>query len=288
MNRFLEYARRGNNAWWRYVATPVLALLLALLLTIIADPWIERSGLLPHDVSALAKSPSNPVWYYGMHGFEAAFLLACLIVSLLVVHNKNVRDIVGNWDWGRVATGAGAGLLLCLVTEAVEFALRPGGFQLVVGPQTATLALVAIPFVAIGGFFVEFLASGYWAQGLLLATKRPLVAALIVGVFGMEGAHNWPQAVGGLGWGIASALIAIRTGGIAMSWGLSVANNLFCDVVVVNSWDDGARGSPGIFTQTTPDLFWLDTAITCVLLAAICLWVVRRYPESQPIAEVFA
>jgi hypothetical protein len=69
-------------------------------------------------------------------------------------------------------------------------------------------------------------------------------------------------------------LITIRTSGVAFSYGLHLANNLFGAVVVVSAGDVFA-GSPGLLRQNTPGLIWLDVLATVLALAAL-VWIAAR------------
>jgi uncharacterized protein len=285
---FLEYARRGRNSWWRYLATLVLSVVLILLVRLITDPLIARSGILPPNFAALTNDPSQPIWYYGDGTVFAGGLLLSLIVSALVVQNKHFADIIGHWRWDHAATGVVAALLLAVIGTGVDYAVHPGGFQFVAGPETLTLLLVAIPQSLMLGLFAQALFSGYLTQGLLLAAKRPFVVAALVGVIGIWGAKGGAHAAGSFVTNAAMALITIRLAGIAFAWGFTAFGNLFGAVVAVES-DDVLRGSPGVFTQTTPELAWLDVAVGSVLLVLLWLWISRRYPASKdPTVDVFA
>jgi FtsH-binding integral membrane protein len=287
MNEILGYARRGRNDWWRYLATPMLAVVLVLLVDLITDRWIAQSGLLPKDFKALADDPSHPTWFFGYGSLFSAGLLLSLVVSALIVHHKRFTDIIGKWRWGHVASGAGAGLILFIVATGIDYLVQPAGFRLIKEPQTATLLLVAVPYALLLIIFVQFLFCGYLTQGILLATKRPLVTALVVGVISTVGSKDWPHAAGDFATMAVWVLITIRTGGIAFACGMGLVGELFGAVVVVDS-DSSLRGSPGLIAQTTPGLAWFDAAVSCVLLVALWLWVVRRYPVTEQAADVFA
>ncbi|HWD67576.1 MAG TPA: hypothetical protein VG227_06395 [Caulobacteraceae bacterium] len=287
MNEFLGYARRGRNDWWRYLATPVLAVVLVLLVDLITDRWIAQTGLLPKDFKALTVDPSHPTWFFGYGSLFAAGLLLSLVVSALIVHHKRFTDIIGNWRWSHVASGAVAGLLVFIVATGIDYLVQPAGFRLIMGPQTTTLLLVAVPYALLLNLFGLFFYCGYLSEGVLLATKRPLVTAVVVGVLSMVDAKDWPHAAAYFASQAVWVLITIRTGGIAFAWGMGIVGDFLGAVVVVDS-DSVLRGSPGLFAQTTHGLAWFDVAVTCILLAAIWLWVVRRYPAREQAADVFA
>ena len=131
-------------------------------------------------------------------------------------------------------------------------------------------------------FAEEFVFRGYATQALLLATRRVPLAALLSGLlFGaMHIPNGAPQAVGATIFGVVLSLIAIRTGGIAFTSGLHLANNLFGAVVVASS-NDAFHGAPALFSQNTPQLMWWDTAVGALALAALLFGVMRR-PASGP------
>ena len=287
MNDFLDFARRGRNDWWRYLATLAMALALVLLVDLIVSPWLAQSGLLPKNFKALTDDPSQPVWYFGYGTVFAAALLLSLVVSALIIHHKRFTDIVGDWRSDQAMVGAGVGLFLVVLATGIDYIVQPGGFRLIAGPQTVALLLVAIPNTLLLTLFVQVLYCGYLTQGVLLASKRPLVTAVVVGALGMAGARDWPHAAGDFATMVLWVLITIRTGGIAFAWGMSLVGELFGDVVVVD-FDSPLRGSPGIFAQSTPALDWFDVAVSGLLFVILWLWIMRRYPVKERAADVFA
>ena len=150
------------------------------------------------------------------------------------------------------------------------FSFRNGG--------TASLAAAALAAIAVQTFAEEYIFRGYLTQGLFLAFKHPLPAAVVSGlVFGSVHIPNGAsQALNAVVFGFICAMIAIRTGGIALTWGLHLANNYFGAVVVVSA-NDAFKGSPGIFTQNTPQLTWWDLFLGVVALAGM-LWLIFRRP----------
>ena len=83
-------------------------------------------------------------------------------------------------------------------------------------------------------------------------------------------------------FGVVLALIAIRTGGVALSFGLHLANNLFAAVVLVSK-GDAFHGAPGVFAQNTPQLMWWDTGVGALALVVAAVVVMR----SRRLAPLF-
>jgi uncharacterized protein len=290
VSQFLEFARRGRNDWWRYVVTPVAGVVLWLALVTGLTVAAALAHLLPPDFADQAKDASHPALFYSFTGLIFAAFALTIAGAAYVIQGKRPADIIGAWRWRDTASGAGIWLILCAAGAGVDYALRPGAFHLTLGPQTAVLALFAIPSLGAQTFCEEFLFRGYATQGLLLATKRPLVTAVISGAIfaSLHIPNGWPQAAGALVFGIVSAMIAMRTGGLAFTWGMHAANNLFGAILIVST-DDVLHGSPGVFTVATPDLAWFDVAVSVVAFALLWLFVARCWPaERAPVEEAFA
>jgi len=287
VSQFLEYARRGRNDWWRYVLAPVAAVVVWLIVIVAFTVGAMLLHLLPANFRDLAKDPSHPAIFYGFTGVVFAGFAVAVGLAAWAIQGKRPGDIVGAWRWRDVALGAGLWVVLCIVGALVDYAVRPGAFRLTLGPETAVLALFAIPSLGLQTFCEEFLFRGYVTQGVLLATKRPLVTALISGAIfaSLHIPNGWPQAAGALVFGIVTAMIAMRTGGLGFGWGMHVANNLFGAILIVST-DDVLRGSPGVFTVAAPDLAWLDVAVSVVAFALVWVFVNRRWPAAAQPAQI--
>jgi len=289
MTTFLEFARRGRTQWWCYVLAPILAMVIWVGLIVVAFVPAFIGHLIPADFDTLARDPSHPVFFYGFTGLIFGGLVLAFTGAVRIVHGKRFMDIVGAWSWRRMGFAAGLWLVVCIVCALVDYVVSPSGFHLTFGPQTATLAMIAIPSLAVQTFCEEFIFRGYVTQGLLLATKRPLVTAVISGlIFGaMHIPNGAPEAANAVLFGIVTALIAIRTGGLAFTYGLHLVNNLFGAIIVVSA-GDVLHGSPGVITQVTPNLMWLDVGAACVAFALVW-WLVASRPAAVAVGpeEVF-
>jgi membrane protease YdiL (CAAX protease family) len=218
-------------------------------------------------------------------------LLLCFIAAVRLLHAKHFGDIVGAWSWRRLLTGAGVWLVVCLVAVLVDYLIQPSGFSNTAGGATLTLAFWAVPSLLVQTFTEEFIFRGYVTQGLLLATRRPMVTAVLSGLAfaTLHIPNGWPQAASAAAFGLITALIAMRTGGIAFTFGLHLVNNLFGAVIVVSA-NDVFRGSPALITQATPHLMWLDATVPFVALLVALFFsgtLSLRKLSPQPVADVF-
>lgn len=287
MTDYLKLARRGRTDWWRYLLTPVSAIFLWVGIIVCAFVPALLTHLVPPDFNKFAMDPGHPAYFYGFAGGVFGVLVVAFALAARLIHGKRFMDIVGPWRWSQFAVGAGMWLLLCAVGAGVDYLVRPSGFHLTIGPQTLSLALVAAPMLAIQTFCEEFIFRGYATQGLALAFKRPIpaavVSALLFAVLHIP--NGGPEAANALVFGFITALIVMRTTNLAFTYGIHLTNNLFGAVVVVSS-SDVLHGSPGIFTQTSSDLLWLDVTSGTVAFALVWLWVSRRARGPGPEAVI--
>jgi uncharacterized protein len=276
MNTYLSFAERGENTWWRYLLSPVLACLLAGVGMVIPVTVLMLMHQLPPDIAQQMQQPKNIVPFYLGIGVSFGFLAAGLAAAAALLHGKSPADLIGRWSWAFFVKGYCVWIGVQSVLVLIDLLIAPNGFALSVNRGTAILAAMAFAGILIQIFAEEFIFRGYVTQGLLLAFKRPLPAAIASGLlFGsLHIANGAPQAINAVVFGIVCALIAIRTGGIALTCGLHLANNYFGAVVVV-SGSDVFRGSPGLVTQTTPQLVWWDLLLAVAALGGLLWWVVR-------------
>ncbi len=250
MSTYLDHAQRGRNAWWRYLLTVVFAAVLTVLApTAIAWPLISAHILKLDDVRNML-NPVHPVAFFLGNGAVFATMILGFSLMAWLLQKKTPLDIIGEWRWKRFGTGLAIWTACLGLATLVDFALQPGGFRWTATAQTPVLALSALFGLGVQTFAEEFVFRGYFTQGLLLAIKRPLPTALVSGlIFGvMHIPNGWPQFANAVLFGVLTALIAMRTGGIAFTYGLHLVNNLFGAVVVV-SGGDVFKGAPGFFTQ---------------------------------------
>jgi len=280
---YLDYAERGLTAGWRYLLTPVAGFALTIALAAAIVVPLQLLGMLPPDWTVLAQDPSRPVSFFVFSGASFGLLALGLAVAARLVQKKRPRDLVGAWSWRLFGLGAGVWLVALVAAALADYAVAPSGFRLTADHRTPMLFLVALGGLAIQTFAEEFVFRGFLTQGLLLATKRALPAAILSGlIFGAIHIPNGaPQAASATVSGIVLALIAIRTGGIAFTFGLHFVNNLFGAVVLV-SQGDAFRGSPGLVSQNTPGLMWWDMAVGSAALVLVGVVVARRFAPAEP------
>ncbi|HUO23473.1 MAG TPA: CPBP family intramembrane glutamic endopeptidase [Caulobacteraceae bacterium] len=277
---YLEIARRGKTAAWRYGLCFVLGLVLTVVLSVAALLPLMMLHLTPPDLAQQLQHPGDPAVFFLFTGLSFALLLVSFAAAIGLMHRKRFMDIVGVWRWRGMRDGAAVWALVLVVSTVIDLMLAPKGFAFTATAKTPVLIAWAVPTLALQTFAEEFVFRGYVTQGLMLATKRPVIAALLSGlVFGaMHIPNGAPQAASAVVFGVALALIAIRTRGIAFGYGMHLINNVAGATVLV-SGGDVFKGSAGLFTQTTPNLMWWDVFVEVVALALVA-WRVLSKPAE--------
>ena len=286
MSEFFACAARGRNAWWRYLISGVAAIVFATLALTALSIVLGTAHILPPDVAAQLQQPRDaPIFFLGV-GVVFAALAIGLMAAVFLFQRKRPGDVIGNWRWRLFFWGFGVWAGLECVLALIDFVIAPHGFSISVSSGTGALAISALAGLSAQTFAEEFIFRGYITQGILLATKRVLPAAAISGlVFGALHIPNGvPQAINAVVFGIVCALVAIRTGGICLTFGLHLVNNFFGAVILVST-GDVFRNSPGLFTQNTPQLLWSDLGLTSLALLALLGLVLRDGGLQQQPAD---
>ncbi|HWY15184.1 MAG TPA: type II CAAX endopeptidase family protein [Rhizomicrobium sp.] len=281
MTTYLEFAARGKNAWWRYAACVIAACIATVAIFAAVLLPLSITHVLPANFAAEIQQPTNPVVFFGVVALTFGSLLAGFALAIRLIHRKRIGDVMGSWNWRAFFLGACIWAVIQCASILIDFLIAPHSFSVSVSAETAVLAIVAFGGLSIQTFCEEFVFRGYITQGILLATKRPVLAAVLSGsLFGAL--HIWngaPQAVGALFFGIVCSLIAIRTGSIAFTFGVHFVNNYMGAVAVVSAGDI-FKNSPGILLQNAPQLLWWDIGVSIVGLIAV-LTLVRRLGNPQ-------
>lgn len=274
---YLDYARRGSNAPWRYGVATVFALVVTMVAGLALTLGLEMAHLVPADLTEQMLRPEgNPAIFFLSTGLIFGLLALGFAVAARLIHHKRMLDLAGDWSWAGFGRGFGIWLAVLVLGALIDFAIAPKGFSVIASPASAKLAVIVLASLAAQTFAEEFLFRGYLTQGLLLVIKRPLPTALLSGLaFGaLHIPNGGPQAASAIVFGVVLALIAIRMRGIAFTWGLHFANNSFAAIVLVSN-GDAFRGSPGLFRQDTPHLQWWDAAVGGVALILLGLALLR-------------
>lgn len=276
---YIEIAQNGRHAWWRYLVTLIIAFAVQLVVVIIAGFAAALMGAPLDTMLSAIQDPAQPLYFFPTIALSFAGLLAGFVVGGMWLHKKPVSDYLGNWKWSAFAFGVVAWLVLLCVDIAMDYGLKPSGFTPGTAPYVPLTVGVTLLALAVQTFAEEFIFRGWLTQGLLKLFKNPIAASVVGGL--LFGAMHIPnglyQAASATVMGIGLALITVRTGSLAIAFGIHLINNVFGAVVVV-SGGDVFKGSPGLLVQNTPELNWVDFGFVVVALALVVVAVYRRKP----------
>ena len=279
---YFTYANRGRNAWQRYLATISVGLVFAVVAASLVSILLAVSKLLPADVVQQFGQPSDPWLFFGTIAVLFAFICGGIAGAARLIQHKSPLDIIGCWRWSQFGCGLAVWISVQFLLAAIDFAIAPSGFH---RGNHLSLALTVwvLGAVLVQTFAEEFVFRGLVTQGIFLMLRRPLPSACVSGLlFGAVHLTNgWPQAINAVWFGIVCAYLAIRTGGIALTCGIHLANNYFGAVGVVSA-GDVFKGLPGLFVQNTPQLEWWDLALA-ILTMSMMPWALRMFrllPDS--------
>jgi uncharacterized protein len=282
MMLWLEYAARGRNALWRYVVATPLALFVASVLGVLLVLALLLAHLASPEAIAGISDPSRPVPFFIGVFVTFGLLLAGFVAAPWLVQGKRFGDMLGRWRWRAVVIGAGVWGLAQIVATAADLVVAPHALRVSASTASLLLALVATPALAMQTFTEEFVFRGYITQGLFLALRRPLPTSVLSGAI-FAAAHipnGAPQALSALLFGSVIAFAAMRTGSLALGFGVHLANNLFGSVVVVSD-ADVFKGAPALITEHAPGLIWWDVGVEAALLALLALLLTRLLPPER-------
>jgi len=274
---FLDYARRGKPGGWRYFVVIPAGLVLAILIGLagLLAALLATGNLRPEILKGM-QDPRQTGPYFTLVLVSFGAVLLGLWAAARLIQGKRFGDIVGRWRWSLAAKGFGLWLAVLVLDAVADYLLHPQGFSLSPDIHAPQFMLWVAPALAVQTFAEEFMFRGVITQGLVRAFRRPWIACLVSGlIFGsMHIPNGLPQALSATAFGVVLAFLAIRTGGLALGWGLHLVNNLFGGMIVVSS-GDVFSGAHGLFHQNTPGLDGFDLAFTVAALLAAA-WLLLR------------
>jgi membrane protease YdiL (CAAX protease family) len=243
---YLDLARQGLNAWWRYALAIVLLLFVAVVLSGILD-WVVEAFLVASD----ARDEVAPLLSYLQ--LSLAFLAVFLAFVLIVpwIHRRPLQTWITpapRVRWQRVWLGAGVWVGLVAVMAVIEALLYPGRYQWSLNlPRFLPFLVLVLILTPIQTSAEELFFRGYLLQAFGLLTRRPLLLIMVTALlFALPHLANPEVAagedygplggvVGSFGYfvmGVLLAAITLRDNGLELALGVHAANNLFAGLVV--------------------------------------------------------
>lgn len=294
---FYQAARRGENAFFRYLITIVGVFIAAVIgqvpLALAIGAAAARGGLGPGAIGEFQETMDFSALGIGQNlalllvllAFVAALGMLYLCVRFL--HKKRFTDVLTGrprLDWKRIWFSFGFWLALTAALEAVGYWLKPDNyslqFDLWLFLPLLALALFVLPLQTT---FEEAMFRGYLMQGLgLLFRNRWLPLLLTSLTFGLLHIANPEVKKFGLGlmmpyyigFGLVMGICTLMDEGTELALGLHAATNIYGAAVV--SFAGSALQTPAVFRLREVDAEMM--LLAAVVSAGLFLFVAaRRY-----------
>ena len=251
--RYLDLARLGRNAWWRYLLGACT----------IGFFWIVL-GYVPYMVLVGAGLEPTPLLEFVAVNLSIFMMLAGLAVTVKWIHRRPLMSLVApdqRVDWRRMARGAGAWLVIGAVMAVAEHLLFPGRYYLSYDPERFYPFLVAVLLLTpLQAAAEELVFRGYLMQGLGLLTRRPLAVAVASSIIftlphlmnpEVEQYGTAIMAANYFAIGMLLATATLRDGRLELAIGLHAVNNVF--LALLANYEGSALATESVFTAAELD-----------------------------------
>ncbi|MCP4330361.1 MAG: CPBP family intramembrane metalloprotease [Alphaproteobacteria bacterium] len=274
---FVELAQVGDNAWWRYLLSVFVIIVVAAVLQIIVGIIAFYLGLpLGQMMGEEGGSPEEPnLLAFIFIMLSVAAMLPATLVAVRAFHHRPVHTLFtarARFDWGRCLTGAGVVLVTVAVATVTISAVWPGVIEYTLD---ASAFLLFLPFVLalvpVQVLAEEVLFRGYVLQGVARLTRLWAVR-LIVPAALFTVAHFANQEFRSGGWWAAAdyavislylGYLALRGNGLEDATGFHLGLNASFFLIV----------GYGVSDLRTPSLFFIpgyDFRLGLLASLAIC------------------
>ncbi len=267
MDIYLDLARRGKNAWWRYVAAVLLILcawqILGSFPTILLLFWTLFTGHAQNIGQAASLPGVDLLVKFIAFMFASIMFLIGLFLAMQFIHRRSLRSLITpdrRLDWKRFTQGFLFWLLLAGITSILEAGLYPGRYSWSFDPvQFVPFTIVALVLIPIQTSTEELFFRGYILQGAGLRIRNIWVLSAISGIlFGAPHLIN-PEASSNyllmglyyFAMGAFLAYLTLRDGRLELALGIHAANNLF-SILIANT-KFSTLPSPSLFTVNVLD-----------------------------------
>ena len=286
---YIAPAANGRSAWWRVLLGLSVVIFFwfggsIALVTAISAGWLSPIGIGPEAMAFVSEGRAMPP--QGVMAFLLTFLgiWIGLWVALRLLHRRRFGTLYG--PSGRPFPGnVVKGAALALVFHAITLAT----WSTVVGPPERTAlgldiwALWIVPVllgVMMQATSEELLFRGYILQQFAVWSRNPLVWAVVPALVftalhydaGMEAGMRWRVLVHILTFGLITALLVWRTGGLGAAIGLHVMNNIIA-ISVFGLEGAGFGFELWLFEATALErMFPFDMGLTALMAGAALLF----------------
>lgn len=297
---FIDLAKQGEHAWWRYVVGIGVVLFFWLILGSL--PFLAAVGWV-----ALDKNPNTTLdmetgTLEGIDPILSSYLLPNLAFPLFllgmflvvrVIHRRPLRTLITPQDriaWTRLLESFAVWFVLAIVTTAFEYALHPGAFRWsnVAPLRYLGFAMLAIIFTSLQTMTEELFFRGYLLQGLGQLIQQPSILAAVNGLLFMLPHTLNPEVASGVVltllyyWAIGAFFtwLTLKENRLELALGVHAANNLFVALFV--NFKGSALYTPALVMSNRLDPLY--NLLSFIVMAGVFYLVVFAHvsPPHEP------
>lgn len=276
--RYLDLARLGQNAWWRYLLGAI----------IIAGSWLGL-GFVPYALLSSA-GLSDPRLDFIAVNVSIFVMFAGLAVTVKWLHRRPLLSLItpaAHIDWQRMRRGAVAWFAIAAVLSLCEFLLFHDRFYLSFdAARFVPFLLLVLLLTPLQAAAEELVFRGYAMQGLGQFMRNPaMIATLSSLVFTAPHLLN-PEvlkhgvllmAANYFAIGMLLATVALRDGRLELAIGVHAVNNVF--LALVANYEESALMTESIFTARELDPYYSLVGLIAGALA-FHWWVFRTFAAA--------
>jgi hypothetical protein len=273
--RYLDLARTGRNAWWRYV----------LGVLVIGFFWLGI-GYVPYFALLVSGAAPDPLVEFVAVNFSIFMMLAGLAVAVKLLHRRPLSSLVspgGRLDRRRIARGAAVWLVIAAAIAVLEHVLFPERYYLSFNPERFFVFFAAVLVLTpIQCATEELVFRGYALQAFGLLTRRPwAIAGASSLAFTLPHLLN-PEvyqygalimAANYFAIGMVLATVTLRDGRLELAIGLHAVNNVF--LALIANYEGSALMTESVFTAAVLDP-WYSLATLAAGGVAFHWWIFRQ------------
>lgn len=263
---YLEIAKQGKNALWRYFLGILVIFFCWIFIGTIAT--LISFALVIGDLSRLQEFlKTRSTINYIIQNINFIFFAIGIFLTVRFLHERKFLTLVSaeaKINFRRLFVGFGAWFLILASITVIGFVVEPENFEFAFQPsQWLILLPVALILTPIQTSTEELFFRGYLIQGLSLITKKPLIIMFINGILFMLPHLPNPEIQRGPVWvalyffafGVFCSFVTLKDNRLELALGIHAANNLLHIFITTK---DSALPVPAIwFVKETGNPQWL-------------------------------
>ena len=298
MQTYLDLARHGKNAWWRYIIAVLLILfmwqILGALPSIAVMVWMMLAGH-PYSGTGTAGLPGMDT----LAGFitlmlASVFFMGGIYLAIRFIHRRRFQTLItpaSSMSWGRLFQGFGIWLLLSIMISVIEALLYPGRYVWTLDMRRfIPFVLLALILIPIQTSAEELFFRAYILQGVGLRSRNIWILSTISGLafglphlFNPEASSNYPlMGLYYFAFGFCLAYITLRDGRLELALGAHAANNLYSFIIA--NYTISVLPTPSLFTITILDPVYSVLAALIGMVVFVALFA-RTWRRKTPVEE---